>query len=62
VGLVGAIWLGRFVEALLFEVTASDPLTLGAVAAILLAVTLVAAAVPAARATRIDPLQALRES
>jgi putative ABC transport system permease protein len=62
VGLVGAIWLGRFVQTLLFEVTPGDPLTLGAVAGILLVVTLVAAAVPAVRATRIDPLQALRES
>ena len=61
-GLVGAVWLGRLMEGLLFEVTPTDPATLGAVAAILLAVTVIAAAVPAARATRIDPLQALRES
>jgi predicted permease len=61
-GLLGAVWVGRFLDALLFEVTPSDPLTLGAVAGILLAVTLLAAAVPASRATRIDPLQALRET
>jgi predicted permease len=60
-GLVGAVWLGRYLTALLFEVTPTDPLTLAAVAGILLAVTSVAAAIPAARATRIDPLQALRE-
>ena len=61
-GLLGAVWLGRLMEGLLFEVTPADPATLGAVAAILMAVTLIAAAVPAARATRIDPLQALRDS
>ena len=60
-GLVGALWLGRYLTALLFEVTPTDPLTLAAVAGILLAVTSIAAAIPAARATRIDPLQALRE-
>jgi ABC-type antimicrobial peptide transport system permease subunit len=47
---------------LLFEVTPADPLTLAMVAAILLGVTLIAAAVPAKRALRIDPLQALRET
>jgi putative ABC transport system permease protein len=62
VGLLCAIWLGRFLEGLLYEVTPADPFTLTAVAVILLGVTLVAAAVPAARALRIDPLQALRET
>jgi predicted permease len=61
-GLLGAVWLGRLMEGLLFEVTPTDPATLAAVAAILMLVTVIAAAVPAARATRIDPLQALRES
>jgi putative ABC transport system permease protein len=61
-GLLSAVWLGRLMEGLLFEVTPTDPATLAAVAAILMVVTVVAAAVPAARATRIDPLQALRES
>ena len=60
-GLLAAMWLGRYLTALLFEVTPADPLTLAAVAGILLAVTSIAAAIPAARATRIDPLQALRE-
>jgi ABC-type antimicrobial peptide transport system permease subunit len=60
-GLFGTSWLGRYLTALLLEVTPTDPLTLAAVAGILLAVTSIAAAVPAARATRIDPLQALRE-
>ena len=62
VGLLGAVWLGRFMEGLLFEVTPADPLTFAGVATILMGVTLVAAAVPAARALRIDPLQALRDT
>ncbi len=61
-GLVSAVWLGRLMEGLLFEVTPTDPATFAAVAAILLIVTAIAAAVPADRATRIDPLQALRET
>jgi putative ABC transport system permease protein len=61
-GLAGAAWLGRLLEELLFEVTPTDPLTLGAVAAILLGVAVIAAAVPATRATRINPLEALRET
>jgi predicted permease len=60
-GLIGAAWVGRLLEELLFEVTPTDPPTLAAVAAILLAVTVLAAAIPAARATRISPLEALRE-
>jgi putative ABC transport system permease protein len=61
-GLIGAAWVGRLLEELLFEVTPTDPPTLAAVAAILLALTVIAAAIPAARATRISPLEALRES
>ena len=61
-GLIGAVWVGRLLEELLFEVTPTDPPTLAAVAAILLAVTVIAAAIPAARATRISPLDALRET
>ena len=61
-GLVSVVWLGRLMEGLLFEVTLTDPATFAAVAAILLIVTAIAAAVPADRATRIDPLQALRET
>ena len=60
--LAGAVSLGRLLEGLLYEVTPTDPLTLGAVAFMLLTVALAAAAAPAARATRIDPLQVLRDS
>ena len=61
-GLIGAAWIGRMIEELLFEVTPTDPPTLAAVAAILLGVTVIAAAIPAARATRINPVDALREA
>ena len=60
VGLVLSVWLTRAISADLFGVSNSDPFTLAASCAILLAVVLVAALVPARRATRIDPMLALR--
>lgn len=58
----GAIGMGvtRYLKSLLFGVTASDPLTLAAVIFLLLVVAMVACYVPARRATRVDPLLALR--
>jgi putative ABC transport system permease protein len=59
---VGAALLGSSaIKALLYEVSERDPWTLAAAAAILTLVGLVASAVPALRATRVDPLVALRE-
>ena len=60
IGLGGAAVLTRVLENLLFGVKPSDPLTLGAVALLLLVVALVACYVPARRAARIDPLIALK--
>jgi ABC-type antimicrobial peptide transport system permease subunit len=59
-GLLGAAWLTRVLQAQLFGIAPTDPLTFAAVAAGLLAVATIATLVPALRATRINPIQALR--
>jgi len=60
IGAVGAVALTRFMSTMLFGVSAVDPLTFIAMAAALVAVTLVACYVPARRASKVDPLVALR--
>jgi putative ABC transport system permease protein len=59
-GALGAFALTRVLRGLLFAVSATDPLTFGAVALLLVLVALAACWIPARRATRIDPLAALR--
>jgi predicted permease len=59
-GLLGAAALGRVLTKLLYGVTPTDALTFVAVAAVLLAVALAACFIPARRAVRVDPLEALR--
>jgi ABC-type antimicrobial peptide transport system permease subunit len=60
-GVAGAIGLSRFLRGLLFGVTPTDPLTLGTVTLLLLVTAATAAYLPARRATRVDPVQVLRE-
>ena len=60
IGIAVAAAVSRVIDSLLFGVTALDPLTIGAVLAVLLAVAALASYIPARRAARIDPLAALR--
>jgi putative ABC transport system permease protein len=60
-GLVGAAALTRLMASLLFGVSTTDALTFAAVPALLVAVAFAATAIPAWRATRVDPMVALRE-
>jgi putative ABC transport system permease protein len=60
IGLAGALLLTRLMSALLYGVSASDPLTFAAVAALLTSIALLACYIPARRAMQLDPLMALR--
>ena len=59
-GIAGAWMLSKLLSSALYDVSPSDPATFGAVAAVLAASALVACWLPARRATRIDPMAALR--
>jgi putative ABC transport system permease protein len=60
IGVIGSLQLCSLLDSLLFGVTARDTFTLSVAAVVLLAVTLMACVLPALRATRVDPMAALR--
>jgi hypothetical protein len=60
-GLAGSLWAVRFVEALLFELEARDPVTYAGAAVVLVAVGALAAWIPARHAARLDPAAVLRD-
>jgi putative ABC transport system permease protein len=59
-GICGSLVLSRLLAAVLYGITATNPLMLAAVSAIMLVVAVLASWLPAYRATRIDPVQTLR--
>ena len=59
-GLAGSLAFARVLQTLLFDTSPSDPLTLGAVASLLALVASLACWLPARRATKVDPMVALR--
>jgi ABC-type antimicrobial peptide transport system permease subunit len=62
IGTAAAMGLSKLISGLLFDVSARDPLTLGAAATILAITTLVAGYLPARRAARVDPTTVLRSN
>ena len=60
IGALTAILLSRQVQALLFQTSATDPVVFTGAAVLVLAIAVLASAIPGIRATRIDPLRALR--
>jgi putative ABC transport system permease protein len=61
VGVGGSLLLTRFLSKMLFGITPTDPFTFASISAVLVLVALLASYVPARRATRVDPLIALRQ-
>jgi predicted permease len=59
-GLIAALWLTRFIRVMLYGLGSTDALTVVSTAVLLIAVSLFAAFAPARRASRIDPIRALR--
>ena len=59
-GLTSAVWLGRFAQSLLYQLQGSDPTVLAGAVVALAAVALAAGFIPAHRASKVEPMQALR--
>jgi putative ABC transport system permease protein len=60
IGLVGAVWMGRVLQSVLYGVSARDPETMVAATALLMAISVLAGLVPARRAASVEPMEALR--
>jgi len=60
-GVLGAVFASKILETLLYQVRTTDAATYGGVAVVLVGVALLACYLPARRATRVDPVSALRQ-
>jgi len=62
IGLVGAFWLSKYLTTLVFGISVKDPMIFVGSAALLFIAALIACAIPARRALRVYPMQALRHN
>ena len=58
-GAVGALWIGQYVSSLLFQVSPRDPVAFALASGVLIAVSAAACWIPARRAMRVNPIEAL---